>query len=822
VRKVVAFSLALVLLLALANPAYAQASLRGEMDSTRQVVLIIAPYVSWEDISSTKTPHIFAAMETAAIGNLNARSRVKDFDGKPSLLEGALSISSGAWPRADANARQSYDLDEVVDGVSSADMYTRLTGNELGDAQIAYLGLPRINAVNAGGDYTVIPGLLGSAIENAGGVSAAIGNSDLGRSYTAERHMRPAALIAMNREGLVRLGSVSSNLLISDEIAPYGVRTNREAMVEQMRAVAQSIKVNQPSLIVIDPGDLYRAETSAKESSSSAFKANWADALITLDEMYRCATEIYPSATIILAGQASLNPQLKREGLGPIIFSQPGALSVADRADSSTEPGALPTADRADASAADSADASAVDSTDASASQNTPSSAASGWYLESDSTKRRGLSTNLDLSASLYALLEVSASLEVIGAPFETQHSFDDRQEYLIKSNNTALVVDSLRGSVVSTFIWAVVMLLIAGAFALLRANEHWKELTVKRVRSIFRVLILGCLSVPAASWCMFLFNAWPQTQTAVLTQLLISTAILWALSLLVLRLRGGASGVVFLAAITAAVIAIDQLFGAPFSYSGFFSYSPILAFRFYGLGNEGAALIFGATVMAYALWLDRVKNPSKYSTWFLAAVGFFVVLICAAPWWGANVGMAAWGVIGFAVFFLLANDMKITWRKVLLILALVVLIVGAFILIDRFGSSGETHLARAIGSAEQGGLAPLLEIIARKAATNFRVLTASLWSIVVVAIFGFLLAMRLRPNPELARTLKTNRFFGHGMTAILVGGIVAFFTEDSGIVLPAIMVIYLASGLLWLMLERLHGKSTSSDTPCLGSAEAS
>jgi uncharacterized membrane protein len=44
-------------------------------------------------------------------------------------------------------------------------------------------------------------------------------------------------------------------------------------------------------------------------------------------------------------------------------------------------------------------------------------------------------------------------------------------------------------------------------------------------------------------------------------------------------------------------------------------------------------------------------------------------------------------------------------------------------------------------------------------------------------------------------------------MVALLVGGIVAFFTEDSGIVLPAIIMLYLGAALLWLMLERLVGK---------------
>ena len=726
---------------------------------TKQVVLIIAPYLTWEDIDATNTPHIFELTQNTAIGNLNARSRVKDFDGKPSLLEGAMSISSGAWSRVDTTARHPFDIDETVEGVQGAEMYERLVGGSVGNTRIAYLGLPRMIAVNANGDFTVIPGLLGSAIEDAGGVTAAIGNSDLGYRYSADRLMRPAALIAMNEDGLVRLGSVSGKLLTPDPLAPYGTRTNLNAMDEEMRSVAEAIGNNQPSLIVIDSGDLYRARSAMRESTAEAAKNNWDNALSTLDKVYVSAREIYPEATIFIASQASMNPNLNREGLGPVIVSE-------------------------------------------------PNSDMAGHYLSADSTQRQGLSTSLDLSATIYYLLDIPASVAVIGTPFHVDESFDDRQEYLIKSNNTALAVDSLRGTVLSTFIWTIVTLLAAGAFVLMWANNHWKPKTVKWIRRALYTITLGCLSIPAASVFMFFFNVWPQTPGAVLWQLLASTFIIWALALLVMYIRGGTSGIIFLGALTSIAIIIDQMLGAPFSFSGFFSYSTVMAFRFYGLGNEGAALLYGATIIPFVLWLDRVKNPHRYTTWVLAIGGFFVMLVCAAPWWGANVGVAAWATIGYAVLLLLANNQKVTWKSMLLMLVAIVLVLGVLIAVDMLGTSGETHLARSIGMAEQdGGIAPLVEIVVRKAATNFRVLTGSLWGVFFVAVIGFLIAMRVRPTPELTRTLQANKFFGDGMTAILVGGIAAFFTEDSGIVLPAIMVLYLGCALLWLMLERLHGK---------------
>ena len=740
---------------------------------TNQVVLILAPYVTWNDIDPATTPFLFETIQQVPIGNLNARSRVKEIDGGPSLIEGVMALSAGAWSRVDLVAREAYDVTEKIDGVPSADLYRRLMGQDAGQASIVYLGLPRMISVNERGDFTVIPGLLGSCIEQAGGVTAAIGNSDLGFTSSSVRQMRPAAIVAMNREGLVQLGSVSSDLLMLDYTAPYGLRTDLEELTAQMQSVAKQTTGGRPSLVVIDPGDLYRAQASKVESSVVASQQNWVDALLVLDQVVQSATEVYPEATLIVATQAALDPVRGREGLGPLIVFQP---------------------------------ITAVELTSSIASPYR-----STGLLSSDATRRIGLVTNLDLSATLYELLGIERPAEVIGSPLSIRSTDLDRQAYLIESNNTALSVDSLRGPVISTVIWISVALLVIGAFVLVWANTHWSSATVKMVREVMQIISLGSLAIPAASWFMFLIDRWPQTPAQVLAQLFAAGLALWVTAILVWRVFRGTSGIIFLGAITSLIIVIDQIIGAPLSFSGFLSYSPILAFRFYGLGNEGAALLFGASVVAFVLWLDRIEKPCRFTTWVFALGAFLIMLVCAAPWWGANVGVAIWATVGFAVLFMLLNNLRITWKSVALMLLAVVLIVGVFIVIDRFGSAGQTHLARAVESAEQGGLAPLVEIVVRKIQTNLRVLTVSLWGIVFVAVIGFLAFWRSRPTPELAHTLTENPFFASGMTALLVAGIVAFFSEDSGIVLPAIMVLYLGCALLWLMLDRLTGRDSAA-----------
>jgi len=73
---------------------------------------------------------------------------------------------------------------------------------------------------------------------------------------------------------------------------------------------------------------------------------------------------------------------------------------------------------------------------------------------------------------------------------------------------------------------------------------------------------------------------------------------------------------------------------------------------------------------------------------------------------------------------------------------------------------------------------------------------------------------MRWRPQGDFAGTLSDNPNFADAITVSLVAGLVAYFSEDSGIVIPALEVFYVGVGIVWLMLARLvDAHSTNSDT---------
>lgn len=743
-------------------------------ENSRPVILLMAPFVTWADITSENTPTIFEVGKNSTIGDVNARSRAKNIDGAPSIIEGALTISSGAWARIDPIADAAYNVNELFEYDTAASTYERTMGEPADGYEIVYLGLVRTLAANSTNSFKVIPGTLGQAVLDARGTTAAFGNSDLGFSGRSLRATRPAAIAAMDKSGRVKYGSISETMLKRDPDAPYGVQTDLAEMKTRMIALKENLSTTGPNFISVDSGDLYRARNYSTAVAPKVAERQWSNALKSLDQTYAMLREVYPDATIIFATQASKDLESMSEGFGPLMIT-PGKPGLAI----------------------------------------------------SSSTHREGLVTNLDVTAALLEELGLEQPVQVLGAPItstsdfsvnligKAENSYPVRLDLLKKMNATALAIENNRRTVLNLFISMTVLILAAGALTVFRADRHWDARTVTYVRRAIKTLILGVLAVPAASWLMFLIYRWPSTPLQVTAQLLICTGVLWLLAALLPLRFGYRASVIFLAGVTSAVIIIDQLLGAPASFTSFFGYSPITAARFYGIGNEGAAVLFGAVVIGLMMALDQWPHwrfIAPFRKYGIAIIGAIVVFVSAAPNLGVNVGVAAWGVVGFAFLWYLANGKKINFKALVIMAIIIVFTVGLFIALENFGSGSATHLGKSLASAEQGGIVQLWDIVVRKAETNLRVLLHTNFVWILFAVIAFFVTMRMRPSTDFAMALKRNPNFGDGMTTILIAGLAAYFTEDSGVVLPALMVLYLGCGIVWIMLEPLVGVTKHGD----------
>ena len=146
-------------------------------------------------------------------------------------------------------------------------------------------------------------------------------------------------------------------------------------------------------------------------------------------------------------------------------------------------------------------------------------------------------------------------------------------------------------------------------------------------------------------------------------------------------------------------------------------------------------------------------------------------------------------------------------------VVALVVLVLAVFSAIDLLGGGEQTHLGRALASADQGGIAQLWTIVARKAETNLRVLTSTNWSWILAATLAFMGWVRFRPGGDFEALAAENPNYVAAIVATLVGGALALLTEDSGIVIPSLIMLYTGTGLAWLVLARLGSADPGEST---------
>ena len=733
---------------------------RAAVDPASRVVLVMTPYLQWSDIT-TQTPALYALASEGAVGNINVRNRNRSATIPGTAEQGALTFSSGAWAAMDSAAPSAYSVNEPYNEGTAAEAFTRLTGMTPSGADIVFLGLPRVLRQSvAAATLDVVPGTLGGEIVAGGGVTAAIGNGDPGRDTREVWHSRPAGVAAIGYDGLVSYGDVSARTLRDDLAEPFGVATDIDLFMAQYADVERSIADTAgPAFIVLDPGDLTRAAGIESITSPQESMKQHARAVAAVDSIVGRVRETLPGdALLIVATPVEMEAVGSVTGLAPIIMYGRGTLG----------------------------------------------------YLSSSSTQRAGLVTNLDMAASVLDVFGLTRPVQVLGNPMFADGStapLDERIETLVHIDATAVAIDAAKPAVANGFIAVTLLVLLASTVVLLRARR-WTTSTVKRSAALFRIALLGILSVPPATLLMFVFYPAPKSPLPAVSFLAVCSLVLWALALVAKRYAPMRLPIASLSLLMTILVLIDQWFGAPWSLTSFFGYSPLIAARYYGIGNESAALLFGSALVGVSFLMDQwpLSRATRFGRmWGVPLLGAVIVGTCAAPSMGANIGVIAWGVVGFAVAWALMNGFSVTWRLAVAALLIIVAMVAVFSLLDMSGGASQTHLGRAWESADQGGVSALWTIVARKAETNLRVLTHTNWSLVLIGVLAFLGFMRWRPQGDFAAALDENPYFSAAMAACLIGGLAAYFTEDSGIVIPALIMVYLAAGILYLMLDRLR-----------------
>ena len=692
-RRVRAAAVAILACAVVASAAALAAPLPPTPSST--VVVLLAPYLTWQDIDSDTTPTLAQLADEGALGCVAVRGGVRPGQ-VPDDLRGAAVMSAG----------------QHVPAPTAADM---------SDPASPY-------------------GLLGEAVVDAGGSTGAIGSGALSIDEAGVPSRSAAYVAAMDAAGRVELARIDEEVLRTSPIAPLGITADLDAYRGLLESLGEADERGsaRPMLVVLDPGDGARAREAAENGGS------WASlrraAAHTADEVAEIALANLPdNGALIVVSTAEYEPG-GVESFGPLIVHGRGS-----------------------------------------------------GVLYSPRTRLEGIAALPDVSATALAMLGLETPIGMVGSPLELRETPEGDASSLaamLRIDGTARAFDAPRMPIYYGFIGICTVVLLLALVVMV-----WPALRARRwLRRTLAALVLVCLSVPLGTYIAQIAG-YPVDATDAWLRLGLSTALL-AIGVLVLaHTKGFVAAVGAVAATTTLVILADQLVGAPLAYGGIFSYSPLFGTRYYGIGNEGAAVLVGTALIAAVLLADspRVGRP-----WTILGVGAAVVAIGVVPFAGANVGVAAWGTVGFLTCWAYHVRKKVSWRVALSGVVVVAAVVVLAVLLD-LASDSQSHLGAAVDAFAGGG--GVGELLGRKIALNIEALTTTPLVILLPVIMALLTYALVRPRGWVASFIEQHRGFAAVLAGALAAALVGAFSEDSGVSVSAIVVLYGLGGPLVVAL---------------------
>ena len=598
------------------------------------------------------------------------------------------------------------------------------------------------------GGYSAVPGALGTALGDTPLI--AIGNGDLGKPAPAPAGAgRWALLAAMNRDGIVALSATGSNLLTVDGSWPYGVRTDQNEMRE---AVDAAFDVACASM-VIDAGDLARADHWSQQTFRRELPAR--------DRALRAADEILEYVASDLDFERDLLVVVSPTSQAGLPFSHLGVVLAVG-------PGYSP-----------------------------------GNTLQSPTTRRPGVVTLPDIAPTVLDHLGIDRPGEMNGSPWSAVAAArSNRVAAAIELDRESVFVDRLKRPVSTWFVLAqVVVYVLAVALLAWREKRLSNGSTGMRLGRWLEVAALALVAFPISTFFAGLFQAHLLGVARFVVLLLaIDILLVVAASLVV---AAPLDRLLVLSALTFATLAIDLMTGSRLQLNTVLGYSPIIAGRFAGAGNIAFAILGVSTVLTGALVLNRW--PGRRTLWLVGALFVLAVLIDGAPAFGSDVGGVLALVPALLVTWVLLSGRRPSARLVIIGALAAVLVLGLFVVVDLIGPpESRTHLGRLVEDVGDRGFAVFVETIERKASANLRVFRSTIWTFFVPPALVALLWLLARPRGRWSRLAGLYPRVRAGLLGGLLVAMLGFMVNDSGIVIPAVVLSFLVplALIVHLMIE--------------------
>ena len=424
-------------------------------------------------------------------------------------------------------------------------------------------------------------------------------------------------------------------------------------------------------------------------------------------------------------------------------------------------------------------------------------------YLHSPSTRRGGVVTLTDVAPTVLAALDVPVPSGMIGHPLRFRPGPIDVDRFRTLDRDAAYR-EGIYLPLTLTYIVVQAVLYLVAIVAFARLGG------AGRLGGPLRAMVLGVAAYPLAT---FVFRAIPDVAALGVG----GVAVLVGLIVAIVALAGRArrhplSPLSWILGATVAVLALDVATGARLQTSSLLGYSLHTAARFTGFGNTAFATLAATTVLLGAIHVAFA--PRRREAVFAVACLFaFVVVIDGAPALGSDVGGILTLVPVFGLTLLVLSGRRVTTRA--LVVAGVVTVVALALAtgIDLLRPADtRTHLGRLVGDVGSDGWGAFTTTVERKLAVNFRTYRSPWsWTVVIIALYMLYVLGWARGWRQL---LPPRSALRAGVVGTLAAGLLGYAVNDSGVVVTAVVFVYLGPFLTLLALLRERDEALPDGAP--------
>ncbi len=391
--------------------------------------------------------------------------------------------------------------------------------------------------------------------------------------------------------------------------------------------------------------------------------------------------------------------------------------------------------------------------------------------LTSDSTRRKGIITSLDVSSQVMSIYDIKDKTS-IGKSFRI-YSSDNTKEEL------SMIFKEVINMTWITYIFHGIVYLIQLCFAYFfikdRRDMYW-EITFYLnfiIITIFVSLMLG------------VFNLQKNLFIYMITCIMLSYSISYFVT------QKKLNAVVFFSFLTYVTMLIGIFFRPEFLYNSYIGYDNlVVGSRFYGFNNGAMAVLLATSIISYFSIKDTFSNEVLEK--FLVLVIFLLNIFALSAKFGANTGGFFTSIVLFLVMlYMVFFKKEFTFKNLIILVLIGGLILFLNLFLDLY-SVEQSHAGSLIYRAKILGKKEVYNIIKVKLKELLAYTILPPWSLVLVSQILFIKSFWKKAKNRFPCLLDIRPEIRKEYIIFIITAITALLVNDTGSIAFIYMIQYL------------------------------